>query len=129
MRRTALTVLLLFAAACAGKDGATGLTGPTGPQGPAGPAGPGTSTILTAIVGGSGTAAVTLPAAAGNNPSRPPAVTCYLTDAPTTGVWLAVNDGDSTAAPYCALALSSGVWTARILQAPVGWTAAFVVVY
>lgn len=126
MRHRILTTCCVLLLACGGKDGAVG---PTGPQGPQGPAGPGTSTILTAVVGSTGSAGVTLPAGAGSNPARPPALSCYLTDNPTTGIWLKVADGDSTAAAYCALALSGGVWTARMLQAPVGWTAAFVVVY
>lgn len=118
-----------------GTDGAArtaGNTRPQGPQGLPGPAGPPGQTRLnlTATVGANGTATVTLPAAAGSDPARPPAVACYISSNPATGVWVAVNDGywipDT---PWYGMGLAGGIWRVTVHDAPVGWTAAFVVVY
>ena len=100
-----------------------------GPTDPLGPAGPGTSTVFTATVATNGRAAVTLLGGAAANPARPPVLSCYLSDNPAAGVWLTVSDGNSPSAPFCGLGLSNGVWQGLMFQAPVGWTAAFVVLY
>jgi hypothetical protein len=55
-------------------------------------------------------------------------MSCYLTS-PGGTTWLAIAGTPSTTAPYCGLVLSNGVFNAAMSQAPVGWTAAFVVVY
>ncbi len=148
MRRL-LAGLALALVACAGKDGASGPTGPqgppgtqgaTGPQGPAGtnglpgPAGTnGTSAtrlVLTAVAGASRAASAFAPPAAGTDPTKPPAMACYMTSDPSGGTWLSVA-GSETTGPYCGLAFSTtrGAWTAVMLQIPVGWTAAFILAY
>lgn len=97
-------------------------------MGPQGPAGPGNRITLTAVVGSDGVARAPLPAAVGTDPTRPPAVACYVTDNPSSGVWLAVAQSTSTL-PFCGLGLTSSGWVALVLQATPGWTAAFAVVY
>lgn len=126
MRKMLSLVATLVVCACAGKDGPTG---PSGAQGPQGPSGPGTRYSTTAIVGTDGRAAAALPSGIGTNPQQPPIMGCYLSDNPNSGIWIAVNDGYTTTSAYCAATLSAGIWTARMSQAPAGWTAAFVVVY
>ena len=128
--RVAAVSMLLALAAC-GSEGPTGPAGPAGPtgaQGLAGPAGPGTRIVVTGTIGSSGGLALALPAAAGNAFTNPPAMSCYLTSPGATS-WLAIAGTPSTTAPYCGLVLSNGVFNAVMSQAPVGWTAAFVVVY
>jgi hypothetical protein len=131
--------LVVGLAACAGKDGATGPTGPQGAQGPAGPAGtnglPGpagagtTRLVLTGVASSSGSVTVALPAATGTDATKPPLMACYMTSAPSAGVWLAVSDADSATGAYCGLVFSNGVWNAIMNRMPTGWTAAFVVIY
>jgi hypothetical protein len=85
---------------------------------------------LYATVNGSGSASVALPAAAGTDSTKPPAMSCYLTSG-SSGVWLAVAGipTSDSVDPYCGLVFSSGVFHGVMAQAPVGWIAAFVVVY
>jgi hypothetical protein len=119
-----------------GQQGAQGPTGPQGPQGLPGPAGAsgGTAHTFTAVAVASsvappGAANVTLPTAAGTDPTKPPPVACYEASNPSDGVWLAVGSTSSSFYPYCGLVFAGGHWSADILQMPVGWTAAFVVIY
>ena len=151
------TLTMLSVASCKGADGAIGpqgplgpagpqgipgipgTQGPTGPQGPpgvqglpgpAGPqgaAGPGTRIVLTALVNASGSAAVALPAAAGTDINRPPAMSCYMGSV-TSSVWLSVAGSPSTTVAYCGLTFT-GTFTAVLNAAPPGWVAAFVIVY
>ena len=120
-------------AACKGADGAMGPAGPQGPPGTnglPGPAGPGTRIVITGVAGSSGTVTVTLPTAVGTNPLSPPAMACYLVSDPALGVWIAVNDGYwNVNTPWCAVSILSGVWRASMHNVPLGWTAAFVIVY
>lgn len=135
----ALLVLVLLLPSCKGADGVAGPQGAQGLQGPPGtnglnglpgPAGPGTRIVLTGIAGASGTVSVNLPAAVGSNVLSPPALACYLTSSPATGVWIVVSDGYWTVnTPWCGLTLSGATWIATMFNAPIGWTAAFVVVY
>jgi len=148
MQRIILACVAVVAMACKGADGATGPAGPTGPtgpqgqtgqQGPQGPQGPqglpgpagaaGTPHVFTALVGSTGAAATTLPAAAGLNPNQPPAMACYVGN-PTLfpGVWLSVAGTPGTVGAFCG-AVFGGTWGASMSQAPAGWTAVFVVVY
>lgn len=141
-------VLILAACGSEGPAGPAGPAGPQGPQGPAGPAGPAgpqgiqglpgpsgtsgtTKVVLTAIANSSGSATVTLPAAVGADFNKPPAVACYLTTDPTSGVWLTVSDGASlnTTSITCGVVLLNGTWFASVLHMAPGWHAAFVVVY
>jgi hypothetical protein len=55
-------------------------------------------------------------------------MTCYE-EAPGGTVWLAVADGYSATSAYCGLVFSSGSFVAVMNQAPVGWTAGFVIIY
>lgn len=130
----AVALCLSVLAACAGKEGAAG---PMGPQGPPGPAGPGaTKLVITAPAAYSSTtgyyyAAATLPAAVGTDPTRPPALDCYMTNSASSGNWLAIGGGSSGAYDtYCGAVLNGGTWTAIMSRMPaLGWTAAFVVSY
>ncbi len=137
MRRVLFTLAAVISlAACAGKEGAAGPMGPTGPQGPVGPIGPGTTKIIltapatySASSGYYGAVAV-LPAAAGTNPTQPPAVDCYMASAPSSGVWLAVGGGTTgTYVTFCGVVYGNGAWSAVMSRMPSGWTAAFVVAY
>lgn len=134
---------ILCVAGCAGKDGAAGPTGPTGATGPAGaqglpgpagaqglpgPAGAGTRIVVTGLIGAGGTVAVALPAAVGTNYLTPPSMACYVATFPST-VWLAVASSASSTYPYCGLGFGNGVWSALMLGATPGSTAAFVIVY
>lgn len=132
MNRLLGVALLVGLAACAGPEGPMGPAGPAGPTGPTGPTGPAGATahIFTAVIASDGTANVTLPAAAGADRTKPPSMSCYMTDNPSGGVWIAVNDGYSDTSSYCAIVFTtSNVWRAAMLQSLPGWTAAFVVVY
>jgi hypothetical protein len=129
MRLTLTTLVLVVLTACAGAEGATGPAGPQGPQGQPGAAGPGTRVSFSVTIAANRTATATLPTAIGTDPLKPPVLACYTTQTPADGVWLAVNDGYSGTSPYCAAVLTGGVWTARLVQGTVGWTALFVVVY
>ena len=44
-------------------------------------------------------------------------------------VWLAIAGSASTSVTYCGLVFSNGSFSAVMNAAPVGWVAAFVVVY
>jgi hypothetical protein len=154
MKQWGIIFAALLVAACAGKDGAAGPTGPQGPQGPGGaqgaqgaqgpqglpgPAGAnGTNgangvankIVLTGIAGSSGIVTLALPAAVGSVASQPPAMACYMALTPSTGPWLAVSDGFWTVnTAWCSLGFANGVWNASMYNVPVGWAAAFVVVY
>lgn len=111
-----------------GIQGIPGLPGPMGPPGPQGVPGPGTRVNLTATVLSDGSAAANIPAAAGTDPRRPPTMACYMTDNPNSGIWLAVAGSDS-GGTFCGLGLGTSSWIALMIDAPPGWTAAFVVVY
>lgn len=144
---------LLFAAGCKGADGPTGPTGPAGPGGPTGPTGPqgppgvaglpgpagptgpagtpgpGTRLNYAVIVKPDSTAFQTLPAAAGTDATKPPALACYVSVSGTGG-WFAVSDGYTvTTTPYCHLSFTGGVYVAQMFQATPGYTAAFVVIF
>ena len=129
---------------CKGADGATGPAGPAGPtgaagaQGPAGVAGlPGpagaqgiTRLNFTVAVGPNGGVSLPLPVAVGTDPTKPPALVCYLTSGATPVVWLIIAGPHGGSNATCQLAFAAGVWNAQIVNAPTpGWTAAFVVVY
>lgn len=112
-----------------GPTGATGATGATGPQGPQGQ----TRLNYALALDGSGYAAVTLPAAAGSDLTKPPLVACYLG---ASGYWYPIsNVFDPTVSnPYCALHLSGGTtgnWVLEMFSDSTwaGYTAGFVVVY
>lgn len=85
--------------------------------------------VLTAIVGSDGRAFAQLPVEAGTDPVKPPAMACYLSDLVEPVAWLVVAFSSSTSFPSCGLAFSNGSFRAAMIDAPVGWTAAFVVVY
>ena len=130
MRR--LLIGLVLAMACAGKEGAAGPTGPAGPQGP--PGAGATKIVLTGTAVYSSTSgtygvAIPMPAAAGTDPTRPPAMDCYQTDVPANGVWIAVAGVSSSTNSYCGAVYSGGVWNAVMTRMPPGWTAAFVIAY
>ena len=135
-RFTSLVVALSILSGCKGADGVTGPQGPAGPQGATGPQGlpgpagaAGTNKLtLTGLVGTSGSAVVFLPAAAGTDLNRPPAMSCYLSSTTST-VWLSISGSSSSTNPYCGLVFSGGTFTAVMNSAPPGWIAAFVVVY
>lgn len=147
MKRFALALLLLTA--CKGADGVAGPPGPAGPTGPPGPAGatgvaglpgpagpqgqPGAGIRLNyvGLIGANRGAVQLLPAAVGTDPTKPPALACYITDSLTaaTVVWLKVEDGYSTVSPFCGLVFADGRWTAVLTRAVAGYYAAFVVVY
>ena len=136
MKRLAGFALVLAATiGCKGADGATGPAGPTGPQGPAGLPGPAGAQGITRLnfmvaVGASGGVSVPLPAAAGTDPTKPPALACYLWDGATPVVWLVIAGPHGGTNATCQLAFAAGVWNAQVVKAPTpGWTAAFVVVY
>lgn len=119
---TALALLLSTSMiACSGSEG------PTGPQGPAGP--PGKPQLLSGTIPSGGGLVVFLPPEAGNQASAPPALTCYISQSPHD-VWLVVADGAADANSIrCGLTFSNGRFSAVIINAPVGWTAMFVVSY
>ena len=80
---------------------------------------------------GAGTGPVntgTLPSSVGTDPSKPPAMSCYIA-AFQTGPWVAVNDGWSATTPYCYLVFQNGGWVAVMEQVPTLDWAAFVIVY
>ena len=123
MRRVIVGLVAFMVLGCKGADGATGPVGPQGPQGPAG-----VEHVFTGIIGSAGTVTVSFPAAAGIDPTSPPATTCFVTQSPSSGVWLFVNQ-TTTSNGTCGLVFSAGHWSGSLLQVPSGWTAAFVVVY
>jgi hypothetical protein len=101
-----------------------------GPAGANGTNGVANKIVLTGIAGSSGIVTLALPAAVGSVASQPPAMACYMTLTPSTGSWLAVSDGFWTVnTAWCSLGFANGVWNASMFNVPVGWTAAFVVVY
>jgi len=150
MKRSILAAMVLLVTACegavgpmgpAGPQGSTGAQGTQGPQGPQGPqglpgpagpqgpGGPGTRLNYIVQVASDGRARLTLPAAVGTDPTRPPSLACYVTDPTGPVVWIVVSDAFSTTSPWCYVGMTGGVWQAVMTQAPVGWVAAFVVVY
>jgi hypothetical protein len=82
-----------------------------------------------AVVSTNGSASVALPAAAGSNINQPPGLACYMRDPLGASAWLAVAGASDGVSAYCGLVLSGGQWGAVIVRAPVGWHAAFAVVY
>jgi hypothetical protein len=129
-----------------GPQGAQGVPGATGPQGPAGvaglpgPQGPpgangtnGTSTRLnfTALLSATGGASVELPAAAGTDAARPPALACYTSSGSTPVVWLQVAYSTGTTVPSCGLVFDAdrARWNAVLIRGIPSWLAAFVVVF
>ena len=126
MRRVIVALVAIVALGCKGADGVAGPQGPTGPQGLQGPAG--TEHVFTGVIGSAGTVTVSFPPAAGTDPTSPPATTCFVAQVPSSGVWLSVNQTTSSNGT-CGLVFSGGHWTGSLLQVPVGWTAAFVVIY
>jgi hypothetical protein len=156
MRQVLSCLLVMSVLACAGKDGATGPMGPQGPQGPQGaggpagpqgpvgpagaqglpgPAGAGTTKVVyigqTYLLTTNNTYAssVALPAAVGADPTKPPAVACYLNSPNFPGNWVAVAGGSGTL-PFCGVVLDAGVWYAAMNNIPAStWTAAFVLAY
>jgi hypothetical protein len=100
-------------------------------MGPAGPSG--TIKLVLTVTPPAGTtkAEVVLPVAVGTNPLSPPAMSCYVSPTPATGVWFAVNDGFSLDTPWCAAlySVADGAWVAQMYLVPAGWTSAFVIVY
>ena len=128
LRRT-IPLLAALLVACAGKEGPTGPVGPAGPKGDQGLPGPGQHLMVTAPANGTGGASVALPAAVGTDPTSPPAMSCYLTNNPASGVWISVGDGYSATSPYCGLVFGSGVWHAVMVHVPSGYTAGFAIVY
>ena len=115
-----------------GATGATGANGAAGLPGPAGSNGQGTKLVFTALADANYQVAVPMPAAVGLNPNVPPLMACYMGTPATSSVWLAVAGTQTAGGTYCGLIFSyggNGVWTARMLNMPAGWTAAFVVIY
>jgi len=89
--------------------------------------------VLTATVGGAlPRATVGLPAAANAPFTQPPYVACYIR-APQSSTWQAVGDRSAGTGPKCELARFDFPpvveWKVEMTSAPVGWTAAYVVVY
>jgi hypothetical protein len=129
-----LCVMLVVLAACEGPAGPMGPAGPQGPQGPqglpgaAGAPGVGTRATFVQTIGLSRSVTVELPTAVGTDPTKIPALSCYVSSDGQT--WLGVNDGYSGTAPYCGVQFNaSSRWVAVMNQGPAGWFAAFVVVY
>ena len=86
--------------------------------------------MMTGVPNAEGTVAVLFPTAVGTSPSEPPALTCYVSDNPSDGTWIAVNDGYwVTDSEWCALSFFEGQWGAAMFNVLAGWTAAFVVFY
>lgn len=123
-----------LAIACFATLVACGAEGATGPQGEQGPPGPGaTRIVLSGPATLSGTiysVVLALPPAAGTDPTKPPAMACYLSSTPASGTWLAITDASSSTGTYCGLTFSSGHWNAVMNRMPSSaWTALFVVWY
>jgi hypothetical protein len=119
----------LLVSACEGPAGPIGPQGPIGPPGPQGPPAPGFVRLTYTLTTTSGGADQVLPADAGNDPRRPPSLTCYLAESATSGVWLAIADGFSTTSSYCALVLENGRWRAAARRTPSGWVVAMIVTF
>lgn len=117
-RLLCVAAALLFAA-CEGP------AGPMGPTGPAGEPGPGTRITLSATVGADGVGGVNLPSEAGSI-ADPPGLTCYLGETPSSPHFVIGLDIEG---PTCALAQGGGNLQAIIIDAPVGWSVRFTVVY
>ncbi len=129
--------------ACTGKIGPTGPAGPQGAQGIPGltglpgPAGTNgismTRLVVTGIANTNGGVVVTLPPTVGTNPLKPPSIAAYIVETPgattNAGLWLSVGDGYSAVSPYWGIKFIDGAWTVVMVNVPVGWTAAFVVVF
>lgn len=146
MQRVLPLLCFLVVTACKGPEGPAGPAGPQGPIGPQGPVGPQglpgpagpvgtTKVVLMASPNTStGIATVSLPAALGTDPNKPPAVSCYEGN-PTQfpGVWIAVNDGYTDGGtPWCVVQFTAATgWVASMheMATDPGWVAAFVVIY
>jgi len=115
----------------AGVQGVAGLPGPQGPAGPSGPQGPAGTTRLNyaVVINAAGAAGVTLPAAVGTDPNRPPLFACYITSGMTPVVWLSVSDGYSLTSSFCAATFLNGTWGVGINRSIPGYIAGFVIVY
>jgi hypothetical protein len=86
--------------------------------------------LLTGVASATGEVIVTLPAMPNLGPANPPAMTCYYTDNPVGGVWIAASDGFWIAdTPWCALDWQTTTYQAFMYNLPQGWTAAFVIVF
>lgn len=128
MRNVWALALMCTLAAC---DGPMGPEGPQGPPGQAGPQGT-TRLMVTGLIAEDGAVEIQLPAAVGTNPLEPPAMSCYLRDPQSPGVWWAVNDGWSSDSAFCVLMHgldNTNTWWAVMFYAPPSLTAAFVIIY
>jgi hypothetical protein len=127
-------VALALLTACAGPEGPAGPVGPQGPAGPQGPPGPagalrGTYLVTIGTAGDQlGYAEQALPTTFGTAANAPPLLNCYVSETPSSGVWLPISDGDLTEAPVCGLIFEEGRWFAVLVGGPPGWTVAFLVV-
>jgi len=119
-RRVVFAVLAgLFLAAC---------QGPMSPEDPAGADGqPGTRLNYVVPIAANGHAEQTLPAVVGTDPSKPPAVTCYVSKTGTN--WELVSQDLSAEAPWCHISFYDGVWDVYLDFANDWAYAAFVVTY
>jgi hypothetical protein len=84
-----------------------------------------------AFIGTNRAAVQALPAAAGTDPTKPPAIACYTTDSLSSDpvVWLRVDDGYTSTSMFCGLVFSDGVWSVVLSRGIPGYWAAFVVLY
>lgn len=121
-------VLLVAIAIVLGCEGPTGPAGPPGPQGPAGSL---NRIVLSGTGDSFGNVSVLLPAAAGQNPTIPPGVACYMAPTAASTNWLVVADGYTATSAYCRLnwVAASGVWAVSTLQMSAGWTALWIVTW
>lgn len=134
-----LTVCFLFIACkgSTGPAGPTGSTGPAGPQGLPGPAGADGAINRIEVTGVSNgnvwplnCAWLSLPATVGTAPTTRPATAAYYTINPSTGIWLALSDGNTTTnLPYYGITFSGGVWNVWFVNVPALWTVSAVVHY
>lgn len=111
-----------------GRQGPIGLTGPVGPRGPSAPA----RVNLTIRISSQGDAVQLLPPEVGEDPSRPPSMTCWIAETNTSGTWLPVSDGFTAVSSnrtVCGLVLDAGRWNAVLLNGPPNWFVSFVITY
>lgn len=123
-----LVVGAVLSAACSGAEGPVGPPGPEGPAGPAGPSGATRQTYFVTI-SAAGYAEQALPLALGTNPADPPLLACYIAEVRSEGLWQPVSDGFTTESRgVCALVFDEGRWFAVLVDAPPGWTVAFMLI-
>lgn len=123
-----LVIGAVLSAACTGAEGPAGPQGPEGPAGPAGPSGATRQTYFVTI-SAAGYAEQALPLALGTNPAEPPLLACYIAEVRNEGLWQPVSDGfTSENRGVCALVFDEGRWFAVLVDAPPGWTVAFMVI-